>query len=159
MLATYFYNCLGLVVVGLILSFVWRFASRRYSLPCPSWLGWMLENPFAENGRAQKTISRLDLQPGMKVLDVGCGPGRLTIPIARFLGSQGHLVAIDIQPVMLDKARQRAEAAGLKNVDFRQVGAGQGRLERGWYDRTLLVTVLGEIPNRQSALQEIFDAL
>jgi ubiquinone/menaquinone biosynthesis C-methylase UbiE len=158
-MTSYLYLCLGLIGLGLIISFIWRFASRRYSLPCPSWLGWMLENPLTESGRWQTAVSRLDLRPGMKVLDVGCGPGRLTIPVARVLGADGQVVAIDIQPAMLRRAKQRAEAAGLNNIHFRQVAAGQGHLEKTRYDRALLVTVLGEIQNREAALKEIFNAL
>ncbi len=157
-MSLYLYLCLGLLAIGLIVSFVWRFASRRYKLPCPSWLGWLLENPFSDEV-AQNAIARLELQPGMKVLDAGCGPGRLTVPIARELGPKGQVVAIDIQPEMLRRAQQRAEAAGLKNVDFRQAGVGEGHLEKNHFDRALLVTVLGEIPDREAALKEIFAAL
>ncbi len=158
-MTTFIYLCFGLLALGVLISFVWRFASRRYSLPCPAWLGWMLENPFTEGVGARTTVDRLELQPGMQVLDIGCGPGRLTVPIARALGPQGGVTAIDIQPQMLDRAQQRAEAAGLTNIDFRQVGAGEGRLEHDQYDRALLVTVLGEIPDREAALKEIYGAL
>ena len=40
-----------------------------------------------------------------------------------------------------------------------EAGVGSGKLEHNYYDRALLVTVLGEIPGQQAALQEIFDAL
>ena len=67
---------------------VWRLASGRRSIPCPAWLSWMVEldNPFTKTNRAATIVERLDLQPGMAVLDVGCGPGRLTIPIATKVG-------------------------------------------------------------------------
>jgi len=42
----------------------------------------------------------LELEPGMAVLDAGCGPGRLAIPIARQVGPQGEVVAMDIQAGM-----------------------------------------------------------
>lgn len=155
------YICAGLVAVILLIAFAWRFASRRSSLPCPTWLGWLveLENPFARVNRANNIVHRLDLLPGMKVLDVGCGPGRLTIPVAQRIGLQGEVLAIDIQPGMLRRAQAKAKAANLDNIRFLQVGAGEGKLERSRYDRALLVTVLGEIPDREAALGEIFDAL
>jgi len=58
---------------------------------------------------------------------------------------------------MLDRAREKARAAGLANVQF--VQAGQGELGHDQFDRAFLVTVLGEIPDRDAALKEIFAAL
>lgn len=54
---------------------IWRLSSRRHSLPCPSWLGWMVEmdNPFTRTNRSGEIISHLGLTPGMAVLDAGCG--------------------------------------------------------------------------------------
>jgi ubiquinone/menaquinone biosynthesis C-methylase UbiE len=68
-------------------------------------------------------------------------------------------VAIDIQPGMLDRAREKAQAANLNNIEFRQMGLGEDKLEQAKYDRALLVTVLGEIPDQEAVLKEIFDAL
>jgi SAM-dependent methyltransferase len=154
---------IGLYLAGLILLIwiIWRLVSRRRSLPCPTWLGWLLElnNPFAEGNSARAVIRHLDLRLGMNVLDVGCGPGRLTIPIAEKIGPHGEVTAVDIQPGMLRRAREKAQKAGLNNVRFLETGAGAGKLERGRYDRALLVTVLGEIPDREAALKEIFEAL
>jgi SAM-dependent methyltransferase len=151
------------VLLGLILliAFLWRLASRRYSFPCPAWLGWLVElnNPFTQSNSARAIVRHLELQPGMKVLDAGCGPGRLTIPIAQQIGPQGEVVAMDVQPGMLRRAQEKAQAANLNNIRFFQAGAGEGKLERSQYDRALLVTVLGEIPDREAALKEVFDAL
>lgn len=139
----------------------WRFASRRRSLPCPVWLRWMVEldNPFAPVCRARAIVEHLDLAPGMTVLDGGCGPGRVTVPLARAVGPRGEVVALDLQQGMLDRARASAEAAGLANVRFLRAGLGEGALEEGRFDRALLVMVLGEIPDRERALAELFRAL
>jgi SAM-dependent methyltransferase len=152
---------IGVIALGVALSFAWRFASRRYSLPCPVWLRWAVEmdNPFTETSRAGTIIRHLDLRPGMKVLDIGCGPGRLTLPIAAQVGPQGEVRAVDIQAGMLRRVKEKAQAANLNNIQFLQAGAGEGRLTRNDADRALLVTVLGEIPNREAALKEIFEAL
>jgi len=151
-------GCVGLLVVVFI---AWQLASRRYSLPCPVWLGWLVEldNPFTKTNRAAVIIEHLGLQPGMTVLDAGCGPGRLTVPVAKQVGQQGAVVALDLQSGMLDRARQKAEAANLDNIQFLCAGLGEGKLEQNRFDRALLVTVLGEIPDRESAVQEIFAAL
>jgi 2-polyprenyl-3-methyl-5-hydroxy-6-metoxy-1,4-benzoquinol methylase len=158
---TLLYVCIS--VIGLILLFflVWRFASRRSSLPCPAWLGWMVEldNPFARSNRASNIVKCLDLQPGMKVLDIGCGPKRITIPLAQRVGPQGEVLAMDIQAGMLQRVQAKAQAANLNNIRFLQAGAGEGKLEHTHYDRAVMVTVLGEIPDREAALREIVEAL
>lgn len=157
--ATYVF--LGLIGLAIFIGVAWRLASRRHSLPCPSWLRWLVEldNPFARTNRAAVIVQHLDLEPGMAVLDAGCGPGRLTIPVARQVGPGGEVVAMDIQPRMLSRVREKALAANLTNVRFLQAGVGEGKLGRNLFDRALLVTVLGEISDRKRALKEIFDAL
>ena len=79
------------------------------SLPAsraPVWLRWLVEldNPFTEANRSELIIRNLDLQPGDDHLDIGCGPGRLTIPVAQQVGPQGAVVAIDLQAGMLRRA-------------------------------------------------------
>jgi ubiquinone/menaquinone biosynthesis C-methylase UbiE len=150
--------CLGLASFMILAVFGWRFASR---LPCPVWSRWLVEldNPFTEANRSDVIIEHLDLQPGMTVLDIGCGPGRLTIPVAQQVGPQGAVVAIDLQAGMLRRTQERAQAANLSNIRFVVAGVGDGRLEAGLADRALLVTVLGEIPDREATLREVFAAL
>ena len=160
-MAQFVYLALGAIVLLIIIMLIWRFASNRSSLPCPAWLSWLVEldNPLFQNDRARNIIQHLDLQAGMKVLDFGCGPGRLTIPIAKEIGATGEVMAFDLQAEMLNRNRAKALSENLNNIQFIQGGAGEGKLEHNIYDRVLLVTVLGEIPNKDAALKEIFDAL
>ena len=151
---------LGLVGVTAVLTALLRFLSRRQSLPCPAWLTVLLENPYMNSvAGAEKILDRMALEPGMKVLDVGCGPGRLTIPAAKRVGPTGTVVALDIQAKMLRRLRERIEAQDLRNIQTIQAGAGDGEVPHDTFDRALLVTVLGEIPDRQAALAEIYTAL
>lgn len=146
------------VTFGTILG--WRLLSRRYALPCPSWLAWLLENPYMDMvARAERTIVNMNVQPGMKILDVGCGPGRLTIPLAVSVGDKGTVIGLDIQPAMLIQAQQRVDKAGLTNVQLVQAEANRPMFAPNTFDRAILVTVLGEIPDRRAALAAIFDAL
>ena len=156
-------STVALVVVGAVavVGITWRLASRRRNLPCPSWLRWLVEidNPFTRTNRAAVIVENLAVSPGMTVLDAGCGPGRLTIPLARSVGPSGRVVAMDIQQGMLARAEARAGAAGLANVEFLAAGLGAGKLPGNGFDRAVLVTVLGEIPDRGAALAELFSAL
>jgi ubiquinone/menaquinone biosynthesis C-methylase UbiE len=151
---------LGMAGATLAMMVYWRYAARRYAMPCPSQFSWMLENPLTNAmAGAHPILDRLDLKPGMKILDVGCGPGRLTIPAALRVGPTGEVVALDIQADMLRRVQRKIDATGLTNIRLVNAGAGDGKLEHDMFDRALLVTVLGEIPDREAALAEIFRAL
>jgi ubiquinone/menaquinone biosynthesis C-methylase UbiE len=95
----------------------------------------------------------------MSVLDAGCGLGRLTIPLARGAGPQGEVTALDLQEGMLQEVKKRARHADLDNIRYLRAGIGGGRLERDVFDRAVLITVIGEIPDREAALREMFSAL
>jgi len=146
---------------AILVALAWRFASRRRSLPCPVWLRWLVEldNPFTKTNRAAFIVESLALAPGMAVLDAGCGPGRLTLPLARGVGPAGLVVALDIQPGMLKRAKAKTEAAGVSNVEFVEAALGSRALPAAAFDRAVLVTVLGEIPDRAAALAELYGAL
>ncbi len=63
---------------------------------------------------AEEFVTRLNLKPGMKVLDVACGTGNQSIPAAR-TGAQ--VIGLDIAPNLLEQARQRAQSENLK-IEF-----------------------------------------
>lgn len=100
-----------------------------------------------------------NLAPGMRVLDMGCGPGRMTIPAAMKVGPEGQVVALDIQAAMLERVKKRTQVHGLTNIQTIKSEIGHDILEHNYFDRALLVTVLGEITNREAALSEIYAAL
>ena len=155
------YVVLGLVGLGLLFLLGWRYGTRLARLPCPAWLAWTVErdNPFTSATRSDAIVKASGLRPGMRVLDVGCGPGRVAVPAARAVAPGGEVLALDLQPAMLRRAQAKAAASHVSNIRFLQAGAGEGKLESDAFDRALLVTVLGEIPDRQAALAEIFRAL
>lgn len=133
---------------------------RRRPIPLPPSLTFLLENPLTERfAGAGVTLERLHLAPGMRVLDAGCGPGRLTIPVARAVGPGGRVVALDGQPAMLAKLEGRLEAGGLRNVRPLCSELGAGAPDEGGFDRVLCVMVIGELRDRPAALRELHAAL
>ncbi len=68
----------------------------------------------------RRTIERLPITPGMNVLDVCCGIGGSALPAAQRVGSNGHVVAVDLAQNLLHKGIQRASERGLTNIEFRR---------------------------------------
>jgi ubiquinone/menaquinone biosynthesis C-methylase UbiE len=81
---------------------------------CPWWLAYSFDN------RLRRLIHRPDLllrpyvREGMTVLDVGCGMGHFTLGLADLVGSEGQVIAVDLQPEMLKVASARVKQAGLE---------------------------------------------
>ena len=61
---------------------------------------------------------RSGIAKGMKVLDVGSGAGDVAFTLSEFVGPDGAVVGVDVNPDILETARARAEAAGFDNVEF-----------------------------------------
>lgn len=153
------YLAITIVVIALVLFATgcwWRYRS----LACPASFSWLVENPYMNAvAGADKILQTLRLEQGMRLLDVGSGPGRLTLPAAIRVGKAGEVVVIDIQTKMLEKLSLRTEEMGLDNIRMVNAAARSGTIDKDYFDRALLVTVSGEIPNRNEALIEIYQSL
>jgi ubiquinone/menaquinone biosynthesis C-methylase UbiE len=57
-------------------------------------------------------FSRLDVRPGTHILELGCGTGKQTLPLARLVGAEGHVTAVDIAADSLSLLRQQALSEG-----------------------------------------------
>ena len=58
---------------------------------------------------------------GMRVLDIGCGMGDVTMLVAQLVGAQGRVTSIDLDQASIATARKRAAAVGLDNTTFHRV--------------------------------------
>ena len=61
---------------------------------------------------------RSGIAKGMKVLDVGSGAGDVALTLSEFVGPEGNVVGVDLNPDILKTAQARADAAGLSNIEF-----------------------------------------
>jgi SAM-dependent methyltransferase len=93
-------------------------AQRRYwnTVAGPRWVA----APEFRERRNQESLAlllaRLALAGGESVLEIGCGTGALTLPLAAAVGAEGRVVAVDISEPMLGLARRRVAERGLSNV-------------------------------------------
>ncbi len=90
-------------------------------------------------------VAHAQIPPGAWVLDVGCGKGAVTIPAARAAGPDGHVTGIDLAPVMLAHAEDRARRAGVTNVTFRAGDAEDPGTHPGWTAGSFDVILAGNV--------------
>ncbi len=100
-------------------------------------------------------LSRANLQSGETVLDLGTGTGSVAIAAATKLGPDGRIIAVDISPEMLDKARARVQVLSLANVEFAEGRAEAIPAEDHSLDAVLASLSLMYVIDRASAAREI----
>jgi len=81
-----------------------------------------------------RAIERAELAAGERAIDVGCGCGGTTLELAGRVGPRGRVLGVDVSGVMLARARERARAAGLANVEFVEADAQTHALDAGAWD-------------------------
>jgi ubiquinone/menaquinone biosynthesis C-methylase UbiE len=82
-------------------------------------------NPFTE-----QLLRRAGVVAGMRVLDLGCGVGEVSIMVAQLVGRHGQVTAIDIDEPALEIARAKAQEKGLNNIEFVNSEVSSYRAER-----------------------------
>jgi SAM-dependent methyltransferase len=111
-------------------------AQRHYwnSVAGPRWVA----SPGFRERRNQESLALLlaclRLAGGENVLEIGCGTGAVTIPLAKAVGEHGRVVAVDISEPMLNAARQRVGESGMHNVTLLSGDAQVLVLERAAFD-------------------------
>jgi len=94
------------------------------------------------------------LEPGARVLDVGCGPGTITVGLARYV-SEGHVLGIDRAEGVLTEARAESTSQKRDNVSFEVGDVHQLRFEDGAFDVVHAHQVLQHLPDPTAAMVEM----
>jgi demethylmenaquinone methyltransferase/2-methoxy-6-polyprenyl-1,4-benzoquinol methylase/phosphoethanolamine N-methyltransferase len=122
----------------------------RHWAPFYEAAGWLMS--FGQLPAMRRhSIAVAELQPGERVLDVGCGPGSLTIPAARSVGTEGTAAGIDASPEMIDVAVRKAKKQKLQ-IDFRVAPVEALPFEDGTFDVVLSSLMLHHLPDDVKAL-------
>ncbi len=142
--------------------------SRPTEKPRRSYLGRVVAQPMSHRGaswlirperdreeNASESFDKLGLEPGMTVVDMGCGNGFWTLPMAKEVGADGRVLAVDIQREMLQKLRTRSAQQALKNIEPILGKVDDPRLPIGEVDMVLMVDVYHEFSHPQSMLWSI----
>jgi len=129
---------------------------------CPWWLGYFLASPLRRLIQDPDEIVRPYVKEGMNVLDIGCGMGFFSLPLAKLVGETGKVVCVDLQEKMIRGLLRRAVKAGLSGrIDARicrQDSLGVDDLA-GKIDFALTFALVHEVPDKGRLFGEIYKAL
>jgi SAM-dependent methyltransferase len=109
---------------------------RRYwnTVAGPRWVAGQGFRERRNQESLELLLAHLALTGGEGVLEIGCGTGAVTLPLADAVGGNGRVVAVDISEPMLDVARQRVSGRGLNNVNLLLGDAQVFAFEPGSFD-------------------------
>jgi ubiquinone/menaquinone biosynthesis C-methylase UbiE len=128
---------------------MWDQFSRRYTeVVLPEF------RPFG-----RRLIELSGIRSGMWVLDVATGPGEPALTVARRVGPRGLVAGVDFSPTMLRRARARARALGVRNVQFHEMDAERLTFADLTFDRVVCRFGLMLMPDAERALAEMHRVL
>lgn len=146
---------LGLIALPILVSIVVRLVRRFYQFPIPAFIVPFIDNPFRRRIQPpEKIVEWMDVKQGMSLLEVGPGPGTFTFAAAMEVGDTGRVYTIDIQETVITSLYAKIEQQGFRNISAEQASAHALPYPDHHFDRVYMVTVLGEIPDKQRALVE-----
>jgi ubiquinone/menaquinone biosynthesis C-methylase UbiE len=127
---------------------------------CPWQGGSLLATPLRKPIHNQQRILSPYISKAMTALDIGCGMGYFSIPMSKMVGSDGRVIAADLQPEMLGGLKRKAAKKNCGNIIFHQCRTNSLCLEE-WQDKidfALIFWMLHEVPDSRRLINEIFAA-
>ena len=109
---------------------------------CPWWMQYVLASPLRRLAEPPNKLVGPYVQAGMTVLDPGCGFGYLSLPLARWVGPEGRVLSVDVEPRAVARLQRRARWEGLaerieaRTCSPRDLGLG------AYHGKVDLVTVI-----------------
>lgn len=151
---------LGLILFVVLLHTTLRLIRHFHKFPIPQFLANAIDNPLRRKIQPPEQMPiRHGLQPGMTVLEVGPGNGRYTVEAARRVGENGRLIAVDIEPKMIERLAVSIQAQGITNLDARVADVYDLPFKDNTLDVVTMISVIGEIPEPERAMLEFHRVL
>lgn len=126
---------------------------------CPWWLMYLLDHRVRALIQPTDPVIAPFTSPGDACLDMGCGMGYLTVPLARRVGPTGHVTAVDLQPQMLAGAARRLARAGLADRVSLRLATESDWASSQRYDFAVAFWMLHEVQDRADLLSTLRNAL
>jgi cyclopropane fatty-acyl-phospholipid synthase-like methyltransferase len=113
---------------------------------------WLTRDSREREEECGTLLESLHLKPGMTVCDMGCGNGFYTLELAKLVGPEGAVYAVDIQPEMLHLLEERAKQAEIANIKPVLGGVDDPKLPDASQDLIFLVDVYHEFSHPEEML-------
>jgi ubiquinone/menaquinone biosynthesis C-methylase UbiE len=159
-LQTLIWIVLGIPLLAIFLHTIVRTIRYFYKFPMPQFMANWIDNPLRRKIQPPGEMPlRHGIAPGMTVLEVGPGNGRYTIETARKVGQTGKVIAIDIEPKMIERVAGRARDEGVTNIEAKTANVYDLPFDDGVFDAITMITVISEIPEPGKAMREFYRVL
>src|SRR3990170_5516470 len=160
MLLAFLYILLALPLAVLVLYTLVRIVRYFHKFPMPEFLANAIDNPLRRRIQPPHEMPRRHgVEPGMTVLEVGPGNGRYTVEAARAVGPAGKVIAVDIEPKMIERVSRRAHEEGVTNLEAKTASVYDLPFPDATFDAVSMIAVISEIPNPERALSEFYRVL
>ena len=107
----------------------------------------------------RRTVDRLKLPSGARVLDVCCGSGSSALPAAEKVGAEGSVLGVDLAENLLARARTKAVQRGLRNVEFRVGDLMNLGLPAAHFDAVVCVFGIFFVPDMPAAIRALWSVV
>jgi ubiquinone/menaquinone biosynthesis C-methylase UbiE len=104
----------------------------------------------------RRTVERLSLRPGDRVLDACCGSGASAIAAAEAVGAGGHVLGVDLAENLLRLARAKADRRGVRHAEFRCADIEAGEPGDGTYDAVVCVFGIFFLPDMPRGVRRLW---
>lgn len=120
---------------------------------------WLERNERELEELPETALDKIGLGPGMSVADVGAGSGYFTVRLAKRVGPEGKVYAVEVQPEMMTILRRRLAGEKLKTVQTILGTESDPKLPKNSVDLILMVDVYHEFSQPQNMLRRMREAL
>ncbi len=104
----------------------------------------------------KRTIDRLSVATGAKILDVGCGTGASALPAAEAVGAKGSVIGVDLSARLLERAHNKAKGRGINNIEFRVADMTALGYPDGHFDAVISVFSIFFVPDMEGLVRELW---
>lgn len=134
-------------------------SENKHTHVCPVHFAGSLDNFLRRMIHKPGKILSPFIIPGIKVLDLGCGPGYFTVELARLVGEEGRVVAADIQPGMLEMMTKRIRESGFEKRVEQHLCPGDRIGISQKFDFILAFWMVHEVPDQGRLFGELKEML